>query len=122
MEYYTYSFEKLEVWKDSKELTKLIYMVTEKFPKNEIYVIVPQMRRAAISISSNIAEGCGRTNTKDQAHFYQIAYSSTIELLNQLIIAFELKFMSDDQYVETRLVIERVSNKINALTKKRLSD
>jgi four helix bundle protein len=121
MEYYTYSFEKLEVWKDSKELTKLIYMVTEKFPKNEIYVIVPQMRRAAISISSNIAEGCGRTNTKDQAHFYQIAYSSTIELLNQLIIAFELKFMSDDQYVETRLVIERVSNKINALRKKRLS-
>ena len=121
MTFYTYSFEKLEVWKDSKELTKLIYMATEKFPKNEIYVMVSQMRRAAISISSNIAEGSGRTNTKDQAHFYQIAYSSTIELLNQLIMSNELQFLSDDQYVETRLVIEKVSNKINALRKKRLS-
>ena len=121
MEFYKYSFEKLEVWKDAKDLVKKIYQITENYPKEEIYIMVSQMRRAAISISSNIAEGCGRTNTKDQAHFYQIAYSSTIELLNQIIISYELKFITDNHYFETRLLIEKVSNKINALRKKRLN-
>lgn len=122
MVFYQYSFEKLEVWKDAKDLVKIIYIITAKYPKEEMYVLVSQMRRAAISISSNIAEGCSRTSIKDQAHFYQIAYSSTIELLNQLIISYELQYINDDQYKENRIQIEKVTNKVNALRKKRLND
>lgn len=71
MEYYQYGFEKLEVWKDSKELVKKIYILTEQLPKTETYGLLSQMRRAAISISSNLAEGSGRTHQKDQAHFFK---------------------------------------------------
>lgn len=120
MEYYQYGFEKLEVWKDSKELVKKIYILTEQLPKTETYGLLSQMRRAAISISSNLAEGSGRTHQKDQAHFFQIAYSSAIELLNQLIICFELNYFSDSDYSSARLQIEKVTAKINALRNKRL--
>ena len=121
MAFYQYSFEKLEVWKDSKDLVKKVYRLTERFPKTETYGLLSQMRRAAISISSNLAEGCGRTHQNDQAHFFQIAYSSAIELLNQVIICFELNYFSDSDYAEIRLQIEKVTVKINALRNKRLS-
>lgn len=120
MGFYQYSFEKLEVWKDSKELVKKIYACTAQFPKSEIYGIVSQMRRAAISISSTLAEGSGRTNQKDQAHFFQIAYSSAIEFLNQLIISLELQYVEPETYTETRSMIERLTVKINSLRKQRL--
>jgi four helix bundle protein len=120
MGFYQYSFEKLEVWKDSKELVKKIYACTEQFPKAEIYGIVSQMRRAAISISSNLAEGSGRTNQKDQAHFFQLAYSSAIELLNQLIISLELQYLETETYTEARSMIEGLTVKINSLRKQRL--
>ncbi len=122
MVFYQYSFEKLDVWKAAKDLVKKNYIITAKYQKEEMYVLVSQMRRAAISISSNIAEECGRTSIKDQTHFYQIAYSSTIELLNQLIISYELQYIDDDQYKENRIQIEKVTNKVNALRKKRLND
>ena len=120
MAFYQYSFEKLEVWKDSKELVKKIYSITEGFPKNELYGIVSQMRRAAISVPSNLAEGSGRTNQKDQAHFFQMAYSSAIELLNQLIICYELNFIEAAVYTDTRILIEKVTVKVNALRNRRL--
>ena len=73
------------------------------------------MRRAMISVSSNIAEGSSRKTKKDQSHFYTIAYSSLIELLNQTILSLDLKYIDNDQYLELRSSVELVSNQLNAL-------
>ncbi len=79
------------------------------------------MRRAAISVSSNIAEGTSRSSYKDQAHFSQIAFSSLMELLSQLILAKDLKYINEFTYKETRELIEELSRQINALRKSQLN-
>jgi four helix bundle protein len=112
---YTYSFEKLDVWQLSRKLVTDIYMVTKGFPKEEQFGITSQIRRAAISVSSNIAEGSSRTGIKDQSQFSVIAYSSLMELLCQLILSFDLNFISSAQYSDIRSKIEEISNKLNAL-------
>ena len=112
-----YSFEKLEVWQDSRELTKKIYTITKKFPDDEKFGITNQMRRSAISVSSNIVEGSYRMTGKDKSNFMTIAYSSLMELLNQTIASLDLKYINEDQYYEIRSQIEKVSNKLSALTK-----
>jgi four helix bundle protein len=112
---YVYSFEKLEVWIESKDLSKLIYLKTSNFPDFEKFGLVSQLRRASISISSNIAEGSARSTFKDKAHFTTIAFSSAVEVLNQLIISFELNFISEDDYLIFRSKIESITNKLNAL-------
>ena len=117
---YTYSFEKLQVWHDARSLVSLIYTISETFPSPEKYGLTSQVRRAAVSIVSNIAEGSGRTSLKDQAHFYQLAFSSLIEVLNQLIIAGDLCFINEVTIINVRLHIEKVSNKLNSLRKNRL--
>ena len=112
-----YSFEKLEVWNDSRELTKLIYKITKDFPPDEKFGIINQMRRSAISISSNIVEGSYRKTGKDKISFMTISYSSLMELLNQTIVSVDLKYIDKIQYQEIRNKIEKVSNKLSALTK-----
>jgi four helix bundle protein len=118
---YKFSFEKLDVWQDSRALTKLIYVVTKSFPDSEKFGLVSQMRRASVSVSSNIAEGSSRTSKKDQAHFYQIAYSSLMELLNQVIISRDLEFLNENHETQIRNSIGKVSNKLNALRKSRIN-
>ena len=117
---YIYAFEKLRVWHDARKLVKLVYTSTEQFPATEKYGLTSQMRRAAVSVVSNIAEGSGRTSPKDQAHFYQMAFTSLIELLNQFIIANDLDYISQNAIIEIRAEIEKVSNKLNTLRKSRL--
>jgi len=102
-----YSFEKLECWQHARRLAVLIYQNTKTFPAEERFGIISQMRRAAISIASNIAEGTSRKTNKDQSHFSTVAYSSTVELLNDLIISNDLKFLPDDKYKEGRNLIEK---------------
>lgn len=114
---YLFAFEKLQVWHDGRQLIKLVYKTTRAFPGEEKYGLVGQMRRAAISIVSNLAEGSGRLSPKDQAHFFQISYSSNIELLNQAIVANDLEFLSDESLASLRYQMEKISNKINALRK-----
>ena len=114
---YTFSFEKLNVWKDSVKLVKDIYMITESFPDKEKFGLISQIRRATISISSNLAEGLTRDTKKDKKRFITIAYGSTMEILNQLIIAKELDYISEERYLATRGEIEKISNKLNALKK-----
>ena len=114
---YHYSFEDLDAWKEARALVKLTYSVTSKFPNSEIYGITNQMRRAAISVSSNISEGAGRISRKDQAHFYQIAYSSLLELLNQFYTSYDLNYLSLDQLNSLQVDINKVSYKINQLIK-----
>lgn len=112
-----FSFERLEVWKDVKELTVEIYTITKDFPDEEKFGLVKQLRRAIISISSNIAEGSGRTSPKDQAHFYQIAFSSLLEVLSQLLISIELGFINKDKEIQLREQIIKIANKLNSLRK-----
>jgi four helix bundle protein len=112
-----YGFEKLQVWVDAKELALLIYRETMNFPTEEKYGLVSQLRRAIVSVSSNIAEGSNRNTKNDQAHFYSIAYSSLMEVLSQTIISYELDYLPEDKYQQIRSDIEKVSNKLNALRK-----
>ena len=91
---YLYPFEKLEVWQLSKLMVVKVYKLTASFPDSEKFGIVSQIRRSAISVSSNLAEGTGRNSAKDQAYFYSISYSSLMELLNQLLISKELHWIS----------------------------
>ena len=112
-----YSFEKLEVWHDSRALTKMVYTITKGFPDDEKFGLTNQMRRAVISVSSNIVEGSYRTTGKDKSNFMTFAYSSLMELLNQTIASLDLNYINEEQYNELRSQIEKVSNKLNALTK-----
>lgn len=110
-----YSFEKLDVWIMSKELVKIVYLKTKSFPSSEQFGLTNQIRRAAISVASNIAEGTSRQTKKEQARFTQIAYSSLMELLNQIIISYEIAFLNDEDYLLSRGEIENLTLKINAL-------
>ncbi len=115
-----YSFERLSVWKLAKDLCVYIYQLTKKFPDAERFGITSQMRRAAISICSNIAEGSSRISQKDQSHFYTIAFSSTMELLNQLIISKELIFISEEELEFSRLKIEQITKSLSNLKRSTL--
>lgn len=110
-----YSFEKLEVWIEAIQAAVKTYKITELYPKEEKFGLISQMRRCSVSISSNIAEGTARLTKKDKAHFMTIAYSSTLELLNQAIISKELNFISEDNYIQLRNDISSITNKLNSL-------
>lgn len=112
-----YSFEKLGCWQNARQLAVWTYQSTKGFPESERFGLVSQMRRAAISIASNIAEGTSRKTAKDQAYFSTIAYSSTIELLNDLIITNELRFLSKELYEQGREIIEKQTLLISGLRK-----
>lgn len=112
---YQFGFEKLEVWKESRRLVHSIYLVTGRFPPEEKFGITSQLRRAAISVCSNIAEGCSRTSFKEQAHFSSLAFGSLIELLNQLIISNDLLYFSIDDFQKLRKSIQSLSVKLNNL-------
>ena len=102
-----YSFEKLECWQYARQLAVWTYKATKDFPSEEKFGIVSQMRRSAVSIASNIAEGTSRIIARDQSHFSTIAYSSTIELLNDLVISNDLGFLSNENYTNGREMIEK---------------
>ncbi len=114
-----YSFENLEVWKKSRTLVKVIYSASREFPDDERYGLTSQIRRAAVSISSNIAEGSSRKSNKDQARFYVIAFSSLMEVLSQLILSVDLDFMKEEILFESRVLIDEIGRMLNALTESR---
>ena len=118
---YIFSFEKLNVWVDSKDLVKTIYKITGKFPDEEKFGLTSQLRRASVSVASNLAEGTSRKTNKDKAHFSTIAFSSLMEVLNQIIISYELNFIEEKEYQGIRTNIEKVANKLNALRKSQLN-
>ena len=118
---YIFSFEKLEVWKESILLVKTIYELTDKFPDTEKFGLISQLRRASTSISSNLAEGTSRSTNKDKAYFSTIAYSSTMEVLNQLIISKELNFIHEEDYIRIRKQISKITNMLNSLRNAQLN-
>lgn len=117
---YKFGFERLEVWQNSLNFVDLIYQITNKFPKTELYCLTSQIRRAAISISSNIAEGSTRNSFKDQARYTEIAFGSLIELLNQLIISNRLHYINIEELNTLKNEIGIISRQLNALKKSQL--
>ena len=118
---FEYSFERLEVWKESIELFKMIYDVTKSFPISEKYGLTSQLRRATVSISSNLAEGSSRMSNKDKAHFTTLSFSSAMEVLNQIIIAKDLEYISEENYSEIRKNISKITNMLNSLRKSQIN-
>lgn len=116
-----YSFEKLNVWKDSLNLVTSIDNITQNFPSEEKFGLISQIRRASVSISSNLAEGTSRKTNKDKVHFTTISYSSTMEVLNQLIISKELNYISENDYILVRKKIEKITNMLNSLRNSQLN-
>lgn len=106
----------LEAWKESMALVTVVYQASQSFPKEEIYGLTSQMRRAAVSIPSNLAEGAARTGQKEFAHFLSIARGSLSELETQLLIAVELGYLA--QAHTAFPLLDRVSRLITGLHKK----
>jgi four helix bundle protein len=111
-------FRKLQVWRKSHDLALRIYDVTSQFPREEIYGLTTQIRRACISIPTNIAEGCGRDSVADFARFLQIAMGSASETEYLILVAHDLKFLNSDQFGELTDVTIRVKKMLTSLIKK----
>jgi len=105
----------LIVWQKSLDLVECVYRLTEQFPQREIYALSSQMRRAAVSISSNIAEGRSRGTRKDFAHFLHMAFGSASELETQLLIASRLKYGKSHDVDESSLLLLEVSKMLRAM-------
>jgi four helix bundle protein len=105
-------FKELKVWQKSIALVNQIYAETGSFPKEEIYGLTSQIRRSAVSIPSNIAEGCGRHTDKDFAKFLGYALGSSFELETQLIIASNQNFINDDEFKEIEIQLHHIQNMI----------
>jgi four helix bundle protein len=110
-----YSFESLKAWQYSKELAKTVYQITKGFPADERYGLTSQMRRSAVSVPTNIAEGSGRKTGKDKAHFTTQSYSSLMEVLNHAIIANDLGYMNQEQLKNIRTQIDQVAPLLSGL-------
>ena len=104
-----YSFEKLKVWQLARKFVINVYKLTEKFPASEKYGIVDQLKRAAVSVPTNLAEGSGRNTNKDKAYFTQLAYGSLLECLNLLILSFDLGYILQEKLESMRKDIECLS-------------
>ena len=106
-----FRFKDLEVWKLSKDFAKEIYSATSTFPEEEKYTLVSQLRRAAVSVMSNIAEGAGRQYRKEFVHFLYMARGSLNEIVSQLELSFEFGYI-DKETLET---IEGSAERINRM-------
>jgi four helix bundle protein len=111
----------LAVWQESRLLVKEIYELTSEFPKEEIYSLTSQIRRAAISIPSNIAEGAARDSNKENIRFLYIAAGSAAELDTQLILAKDLNFITDNKFIELEDKLSRIRKLLAGLIKHRKS-
>lgn len=112
------TYRDLEVWQRAIELVKVIYSLCKKLPKEELYSLSDQMRRAAVSVPSNIAEGYGRSGSKDYPHFLSVALGSTYELETQLILGEELGFFEINENAEALELCGRIGMMLNKLIKR----
>ena len=109
------SYKELTVWKKGVTLVITIYALTEKFPASELFGLTSQMRRAAVSIPSNIAEGSRRSGSKESIRFYQIAFGSGAELETQLEIVKRLPFSRDIALADACAILDEVMRMLNKL-------
>lgn len=106
-----FRFEKLEVWQDARKFNRQVYELTRRFPQSELYAMTSQIRRASVSISSNIAEGSGRNSDVDFAHFLELAYGSAMEVAS-------LSFLAADEGYITPADCERLLDQLEVLAKR----
>lgn len=112
------NYKDLVVWQKSIVFVSDIYVLTKNFPQDERFSLVDQMRRAAVSIPSNIAEGHARKSSADFARFLRISYGSAAELETQLIIANNLQYLTDSELEASLLKITELQKMLNALISK----
>ena len=110
-------FRQLKVWEKSHQFALSVYKATKEFPKEELYGLTSQIRRASMSIPTNIAEGCGRNTAKEFARFLQIAIGSSSETEYQLILARDLGFLPQDSYKNLQNEVEEVKRMLASLLK-----
>ena len=111
-------YRELKVWERGHELTLEVYRVTRAFPKDELYGLVSQVRRAASSVPANIAEGCGRTGDKELARFMTIASGSAFELDYHFLLARDLGYLQDEVYQALHTSVTEIRRMLNAFIQK----
>ncbi|MGC2625495.1 MAG: four helix bundle protein [Candidatus Udaeobacter sp.] len=116
-----FNFEKLEVWKKAIDFADLVYKQTQSFPLEERFGLTNQLRRAAVSISSNIAEGSSRSSKTDFARFAEIAAGSVFEVVSQAFIAQRQNFLREDRFRKIYADAEELSRMLSGLRKSLLS-
>jgi four helix bundle protein len=112
---FLFGFEKLDVWKLSRVFQKDIYKTTITFPNDEEKGLKEQIRRAVISVSSNIAEGSAKFSRKDFARYIQISFGSLMEVLNQLYAALDLEYIDIEEFSKLKGQVHQISIKLSAL-------
>jgi len=115
-----YSFEKLDVWQLARKYVVFIYQLTDKFPEKEKFGIVSQIRRAAVSVTSNIAEGSSRSSLKEQVRYTEIAYGSALETYCQLMLSLDLGFITTEEFEIGNELLKEITNKLNSLKNSQL--
>jgi four helix bundle protein len=110
-------FKKIQVWEKAHQLTLRLYKATSSFPKEEVYGLTSQIRRASASIPANIAEGCGRDSQAELARFVHIAGGSASELEYHLILAHDLGYIDDEAYPELDSAINEIKRMLNGFEK-----
>ncbi len=108
-------YKDLQVWQRAMDLADAVYACTRNFPKEEMYGLTSQLRRSAVSIPSNLAEGCSRTSTREFIRFVEIAYGSLAETETQLLIANRQKFLSQDALDELLKQTSEIGRMMNGL-------
>jgi len=112
------TFTDLYAWQEAHKLVLMIYKITKEFPKEELFGLVSQIRRAVVSITSNIAEGFSRQSYKEKIQFYSIAQGSNTEVQNQLLIAKDIDYISEDNFNKIAEQSVTVHKLLNGLIKK----
>lgn len=119
------SFTKLDAWKEGHVLVLRTYKVTKTFPKDELFALVSQMRRCAVSITSNIAEGFSRQSYKEKVQFYAMALGSVTELQNQLLVARDVGYLAHASFVpiaEQSVKVNKILNGLIRTSKTKIPD
>ena len=107
-------FKKLEIWKDSHQLVLAIYKITQNLPKEGLFGLTSQIRRSAVSVPSNIVEGCGRASEAELLRFCNVSMGSASELEYQLFLAFELSYIPKDDYEKTATQLISLKKRLNS--------
>lgn len=110
-----FPFFQLDVWREAVEYANHIYSITSTFPKEEVYGLASQLRRAAVSVSSNLAEGSGRTSKAEFARYVEIAYGSLMESVSQLCISQSQGWISGDEFEACSSEAQRIARMLSGL-------
>ena len=112
-----FAFEQLDVYRVARVYVRNVYLLSDKFPQKEDFALTSQIRRAAVSITSNIAEGTSRFSIKDKSHFIEIAYGSLMESYSQLQVAMDLRYINQSDVDGVLPQIVELRNRLSALRK-----